>query len=149
MTWHRKGSSIGGCPDLPSDIDLKICNAIAWLQSKLIRWNVGNCDQVSFGMLIPSLPDLLYPKDIDFDFPGLQILISLKSEELSNFNPLMLYGENPTTLAHSLEAFVGIMNYNRVHHQVNGGSMMASPSSTAASLIYVSSWDDAAGGIST
>jgi hypothetical protein len=56
----------------------------------------------------------------------------------------MLYRKSPTNLVHSLEAFVGTIDYNRVHHQVNDGSRMASPSSTAGYLIYVPSWDDAA-----
>lgn len=144
MTWHQKGSSIGGCPDLPEDIDLRISNTIAWLGRKLFCWNVESCDQVGFELLIPSLLDLLHQEDINFDFPGLHVLMSLRSKKLSRFDPLMLYGADSSTLVHSLEAFVGIIDYNKVHHQVNGGSMMASPSSTAAYLIYVSSWNDAA-----
>jgi len=56
----------------------------------------------------------------------------------------MLCRKSPTNLVHSLEAFVGIIDYNIVHHQVNDGSRMASPSSTAGYLIYVPSWDHAA-----
>ena len=144
IRWHQKEPSIRGCPDLPSDLDLRLSIAIAWLDRKLNSWDVGACDHVGFEMLIPSLLGLLEQEGINFNFPGLQTLQLLKERKLSGFHPTMIYDGGPTTLTHSLEAFVGVVDYNRVNHLTTGGSMMGSPSSTAAYLIYTSLWDDAA-----
>ncbi|KAF7864083.1 hypothetical protein EAF04_007048 [Stromatinia cepivora] len=67
-----------------------------------------------------------------------------EQEEAGKVRHNMLYGKQETTLVHSLEAFVGKIDFNRVRHHAVGGSMMASPASTAAYLMYSSSWDDAA-----
>ena len=144
LSWHRKEPSIEGCPDLPNDLDLRISNAKVWLEMKLNSWNVEVCDHVGFELLVPSLLALLDQEGIDFEFPGLQTLHLLKLRKLSKFDPAMIYDGHPTTLIHSLEAFMGVIDYDRVGQQSSGGSMMASPSSTAAYLIYKSSWDEAA-----
>ena len=51
---------------------------------------------------------------------------------------MMLYGTAKTTLLHSLEVFVGKIDFNKIHHYLSCGSMMASPLSTAAYLMNFS-----------
>ncbi|QSZ31417.1 hypothetical protein DSL72_000982 [Monilinia vaccinii-corymbosi] len=63
---------------------------------------------------------------------------------MAKFRPGILYRTFKTILLHSLEAFVGKMDFNRiVHYKINGHSM-ASPSSTAAYLMNCSVWDQEA-----
>jgi chaperone required for assembly of F1-ATPase len=56
-----------------------------------------------------------------------------------------LTGSKQTTLTHSLEAFVGTLDYDQVkNHKMPNGSMLVSPSSTAAYLMNTTEWDDKA-----
>ncbi|KAF7916074.1 hypothetical protein EAE99_009827 [Botrytis elliptica] len=65
----------------------------------------------------------------------------LNKEKLANLDPEILYDESQTTLLHSLEAFVGIIDFNRLGHQKRFGGTLASPSLTAAYLMNISTWD--------
>lgn len=57
----------------------------------------------------------------------------------------VIHEENQTTLLHSFEAMVGILDFDTVkHHRLRNGSMMNSPSLTAAYLMNASTWDDEA-----
>jgi len=143
---HRKESSCKGCPPLPPDIDSRVLRGISWLTHRLQSWDVEASEHVGFEILIPSLLDLLRREEISFDFPGSEQLARLNLKKLARFNPQILYRQVQTTLVHSLEAFVGKIDFDRVrHHQVDG-SMMSSPAATAAYLIYASSWDSTAEG---
>ncbi|KAF7904155.1 hypothetical protein EAF00_001489 [Botryotinia globosa] len=60
---------------------------------------------------------------------------------MAKFHPEVLYRPTKTTLLHSLEAFIGKIDFDRiVHHKIHG-HFMASPSSTAAYLMNCSVWD--------
>ena len=55
----------------------------------------------------------------------------------------MIYGGH-TTLLHSLEAFVGEIDFDMLKDRKTFGSMMGSPASTAAYLMNASRWDSEA-----
>jgi hypothetical protein len=56
-------------------------------------------------------------------------------------NPIQSIRSPTSTLIHSLEALVGKVDFDRMRHLKADGSMLASPSSTAAYLMNVSTWD--------
>ncbi len=68
--------------------------------------------------------------------------MDLNAKKMSHIDLSVLYGNAKTTMLHSLEAFCGKINFDQVSHHKVFGSMMASPSSTAAYLTYRSTWDD-------
>ena len=50
----------------------------------------------------------------------------------------------PSSILYSLESFIGIIDFDKLSRYLRNGSMMGSPSSTAAYLMNVSKWDDSA-----
>ncbi|KAH9986482.1 hypothetical protein F4779DRAFT_624274 [Xylariaceae sp. FL0662B] len=63
---------------------------------------------------------------------------------MSRFVPESLYGRKPSTALHSLETLGGELDFENIAHRKAGGSMMGSPSSTAAYLMYATNWDSEA-----
>lgn len=127
-----------------ADLDGRVKCATAWLQQKLERWDVGRTENVAFEILIPTHLDLLRAEGVEFQFPGFAELKKLNAVKMAKFVPEFLYGDSQTTLVHSLEAFVGKIDFDRVKHRLENGSMMYSPSSTAAYLMNASEWNDEA-----
>lgn len=145
MLWHQKSSlNDQHFESTPDRLSRPISSAISWLKTKLEGWDVEASDQVGFEMLVPSLLRLLEQEWIHFQFPGSRRLEQLNAAKLSKFDPHMLYSDKKSTLVHSLEAFVGMIDFDNIGHHLSDGSMMASPSSTAAYLIYSTKWDHAA-----
>ncbi|PQE15285.1 ent-kaurene synthase protein [Rutstroemia sp. NJR-2017a BVV2] len=128
------------------DIQLRISQATAFLSSKLQTWNVEDTVHVGFEILVPALLDFLEQESdpVHFEFPGRELLMQMNMKKLKRFEPTMLYGKTQTTLLHSLEAFVGKIDFDRVVHHRVSGSMMGSPSATAAYLMNASTWDEEA-----
>ena len=54
----------------------------------------------------------------------------------------MLYKQKQYTVLHSLEALVGKIDFDKIAHHKVSSSMMASPSATAAYLMYSTKWDE-------
>ncbi|PLN83655.1 Ent-kaurene synthase, partial [Aspergillus taichungensis] len=129
---------------LQSDLDDHIHRATSFLEKKLQTWDVESTDHVGFEILVPTHLRLLADQGVTFSFPGLETLINLNQTKLRKFVPEFLYSDIPTTLTHSLEAFAGQIEFDKVKHRLDFGSMMASPSSTAAYLIHASQWNDEA-----
>ncbi|KAJ6438808.1 Copalyl diphosphate synthase-like protein [Purpureocillium lavendulum] len=77
-----------------------------------------------------------------FEFDAKEALMSIHDLKMRRFWPEFLYGSRQTTALHSLEAFIGKIDFNRVSHHKVHGSMMGSPSSTAAYLMHTSGWDE-------
>jgi aphidicolan-16beta-ol synthase/syn-copalyl-diphosphate synthase len=127
------------------DLEKRIERATQSLQHQLAEWDVASTTHVGFEIIVPALLDLLACEGIGFFFKAHDDLIKARAAKLKRFDPeLLLYGKHKSTLLHSLEAFTGRIDYDKLaHHKVNG-SLMASPSSTAAYLMNVSSWDDEA-----
>ena len=94
---------------------------------------------VGFELLVPAHLDLLEKEGLFFDFPARTALMKIRAKKLSHFRPEMVYGEAKTTALQSLESNIGQIDFGRVSHHKVLGSMIASPSSTAAYLIYSSS----------
>ena len=126
---------------LPSDIENRISNACAALENMLQHWDVQASVHVGFEILVPALLQSLEKKGFSFAIPGHRFLEVLNQKKLAKFDARILYGKVPTTLIHSLEAFTGRIDFDRVCHHKIGGSMMCSPSATAAYLINSSTWD--------
>lgn len=141
MLWHKK-EDLQDTLNSATDIQSRIDKAITRLAEQLNTWEVKASDQVGFEVLIPSLLDVLAREKIVFDFPGSALLSSLRAQKLLHFTPELLYGPSQTTLVHSLEAMIGVIDFDKVRHHKIDGSMMASPSSTAAYLMFASAWDD-------
>ncbi|KAL8820701.1 MAG: hypothetical protein Q9223_001124 [Gallowayella weberi] len=116
--------------------------ATDFLQTALNNWDVAGTLHVGFEILVPSLLNLLDKAGTEFNFPGRRLLCTMRDSKMTRFHPSIMYSETQTTLLHSLEALVGLIDFDRIsHHKING-SMMASPSSTAAYLIYATVWDN-------
>jgi len=123
----------------------RILAAEHYLRAKLNQWDVAACVHVGFEILVPALLGLLEHSFEKFEFPERQQLMDRNHSKLQKFCPETLYGKQKTTLLHSLEAFVGKIDFDKVaQHLDEHGSMMASPAATAAYLIYCSEWDEAA-----
>ena len=145
MSWHQRCQfNDDHCDLMSNQLSKRISKAICWLGKKLEGWDIEASDQVGFEMLIPSHLRLLERERIHFQFPASRRLEQLNAAKLAKFDPQMLYSDTRSTLVHSLEAFVGIIEFDKIGHHLNDGSMMASPSSTAAYLIFSTKWNDAA-----
>ena len=139
LKLHADAPQYSGC-HLPTDVGARISKANAFLQRTLEEWKVEEIVNVGSEILIPSHLQLLQQRGFSYNFPCKETLMSLNRKKLAEFNPQMLYGSLETSLVHSLEAFVGMIDFDKVSHHRRGGSMMGSPSSTAAFLMYSSSW---------
>ncbi|KAE9970957.1 hypothetical protein BLS_004670 [Venturia inaequalis] len=126
---------------LPHDIETRIERAKESIARQLQAWDVESTMHVGFEYLVPALLTMLEADGIHFQFPGKDRLITINHKKMSRFQPAMLYGEQKITALHSLEAFIGLIDFDRVRHHKTFGSMMASPSSTAAYLMSASQWD--------
>lgn len=115
----------------------------AYLSRKLKMWEVKRATSVGFEVLVPAMLDLLEREHIEFSFPGKQHLFAMRDRKLSRI--LVQDIQNgPSTLLHSFEALFGheaVFSTSINHHLVDG-SMMASPSATAALLMQ--RWDERA-----
>ena len=146
LALRRHASAPGPNDGLGEELLTKTYRGAAFVQTLLQSWDVESTLHVGFELLVSTLLDLLEEDGLVFSFPGRQMLLQLKDKKLTKFEPEMLYDDNKSTsgLTHSLEAFAGKLNFDKVaHHKVYGG-MMGSAAATAAYLIYSSSWDDKA-----
>lgn len=123
------------------DIDTRISRAEAVLRDSLHRWDVASTIHVGYELLVPQLLQMLEEFGFAFEFPGKDSLLALHAQKMSHFDNNLLYQTTQTTALHSLEAFIGKIDFDKIKHQTRMGSMLASPSSTAAYLQYSKSWD--------
>ncbi|KAJ4286478.1 hypothetical protein N0V90_013178 [Kalmusia sp. IMI 367209] len=120
----------------------RIENAKVAILRLLKDWDVRETCHVGFEILVPSLLERLSSHHIELhDFPGRILLYQLYQKKLNQFPFDLLYGKTQTTLLHSLEAFVGRVDFQRLSHHLTGGSMLGSPASTAAYLMEIREWD--------
>jgi hypothetical protein len=126
-----------------SDLSDRIDRATQFISKRLSLWDTELTERVAFELLIPSMLDLLELEGLSLRWPSADKLRRLNQNKMSKLNVQLLY-KYPTTILHSLEAFIGVIDFDKIAHHLSGGSMMASPSSTAAYLMNVSTWDDAA-----
>ncbi|KAL9086095.1 MAG: hypothetical protein Q9165_007307 [Trypethelium subeluteriae] len=120
----------------------RIEKATSALRSLLDQWNVEATVHVGFEILIPALLTYLEQEGLHFDFAGKRQLYAINAKKLAKFRPEYLYTNVKMSALHSLEAFIGNLDFDRVRHHKVRGAFMASPSSTAAYLMNSSTWDD-------
>ncbi|KAE8375466.1 terpenoid cyclases/protein prenyltransferase alpha-alpha toroid [Aspergillus bertholletiae] len=140
LETHAENPIIGTDPPV-EDIKERIGRAQDSLSRQLQEWNVNDTVHVGFEIILPALLRLLRKRGHHFEFDGSADLEELNRIKLSKFKPEALYSFKTTAL-HSLEAFIGMIDFDKVAHQKVNGSFMFSPSSTAAYLMFASSWDD-------
>lgn len=122
-------------------LQVRIDDATPALQRLLNGWDVVSTRHVGFEVLVPALLEYLRALGIRFDFPQSQALSEVQQQKLRRFDPKYLYGKVQLTALHSLEAFIGKVDFDKLaHHKTKG--FMASPSSTAAYLMHASAWDE-------
>ena len=127
---------------LPEELSRRLSSAAEALRIQLQVWDVNKTVHVGFEVLVPAMLALLEEQGFPFDFAGRESLMKLNQLRMSQFKLAYLYSPVKTTALHSLEAFAGKLDYDKVRHHKSFGAYMASPSSTAACLMYSSSWDD-------
>ena len=95
---------------------------------------------------MPSLLRLLGEHGVVFDIQHIQALMRLANSKIAKVDKLAqaLYNGCQVTALHSLEAFIGVIDFDRLKGCKRTNGMLGSPSSTAAYLMYVSVWDDEA-----
>lgn len=140
MCRHRQhGSSV---PVPKDELDAKISKASKYLGDQLHGLDLKMTLPVGFEMILPALLTLLSDHDIKFEFTARPALFKIRDRKLACIDLESIYNGAKSTILHSLEAFVGTVDFDRLAHHKVLGSMMASPSSTAAYLMHSSSWDD-------
>ncbi|KAG6040943.1 hypothetical protein E4U41_006534 [Claviceps citrina] len=130
-----------------NEIHQRIERGYASLQQQLSQWNdVEKTNHIGVELIMPALFVYLQQErdSLVFDFPCKKVLESMNKAKMAQFNLQALYTRRPSSALHSLEAFLGQLDFDRVSHHLYHGSMMASPSSTAAYLISASEWSDEA-----
>ena len=128
--------------DIENHLVQRIESARSGLQNLLQDWDVDKAAHVGFEILVPSLLRQLEQHDVHFKFAGRRRLMELHAIKMEKFRPELLYSMPKTTLLHSLEAFVGLIDFDRVsHHCSEEVGMFGSPAATAAYLACASAWD--------
>ena len=137
MKKHSNTSSQEKSVDAP-DLESRMLMATNYIRESLQCWDVNATVHVGFEVLVPALLSMLEDEQVTFDFPGKPLL-----EKMEKFDLEVLH-IHPSSLLHSLEAFVGRIKYDKFSHFKAFGSMMGSPASTAAYLMGCSTWDEEA-----
>lgn len=128
----------------PQDLTARIQKATKFLKDELSAWDVSMTDHVGFEIIVPAMLQTLEEEDSScvFSFESKKRLMKIHDAKMSRFRPEYLYGQRRMTALHSLESFIGKIDFDKVaHHKVNG-SMLGSPSSTAAYLNHSSTWNE-------
>ncbi|KAL8723334.1 MAG: hypothetical protein Q9181_007307 [Wetmoreana brouardii] len=141
---HHKSARLRLDDALPLDLDSRIQRAEFALRQQLEKWDVGATLHVGYEILVPSLLDQLEAQGLFFEFPGKHRLLKAYSQKMKIFDAALFYSTEQYSALHSLEAFIGKVDSDKLKHNTRDGSMLASPSSTAAYLIHSSHWDEEA-----
>jgi len=122
----------------------RVEKGIQAVRQLLLSWDVSSCREVGFEVLVPAMLSLVEKqRDSNLEFPARERLLQLRQAKLSKISPKLLYSHAPKSLLHSMEAFYQDpeFDFNRVRHHLVNGSLMASPSATAAFVMRVDSPD--------
>ncbi|KAI0898671.1 Ent-kaurene synthase [Annulohypoxylon nitens] len=125
------------------------------LNNLLNNWDISSTDQVGFEILIIKHLSLLEDEGLAFQFPGWETLKALRDSKVNKlpirrvitawFISKDAVYEGPSTLHHSLEALIGVIEFDKLKRWLgDDGSMCGSISSTVAYLMYSSTWDQEA-----
>lgn len=146
LALQKRAANISGSSH--TYIATRSAKAETALVGMLNGWDIASCDRVGFEVIVPALMRLLEPHGYHFakHLSGKHgdSLTVFYEKKVSKFFPI-LFSDSPTTLIHSLEAFAGKLDYDKVkHHRTPRGDMLGSPSSTAAYLMFAPTWDEQA-----
>lgn len=122
----------------PAGLEERISRGLLSLNRMLDEWKIEDTWNVGFEILVPAMLDYLGEHDMKFDFPCCSALYRIRDAKLSmlNLRGLEEDGAAPHSILHSLEALRRHLDFNRVAQHKVCGSIMASPSATAAYLIF-------------
>ncbi|KAF1962457.1 Ent-kaur-16-ene synthase [Byssothecium circinans] len=126
------------------DIELRIKRGIQSLEMQLEAWDdLWDTNHIGVELIIPALLRYLESEDerLHFIFGSETALMQMHEAKMVRFDPEALYRTRPSSALHNLEALIGRIDFDRVEHHLFNGSMLASPSSTAAFLMSASSWN--------
>jgi hypothetical protein len=138
---HMKAGDTSSSEDLPT----RISDATEFLTQRLSELDPCTADGAAFEVLIPSMLDLLEIDGIQLRFPECDRLRDENHRRMAKINFSALY-QNPESILHSLESFIGLVDFDRLGVHLRDGGMMGSPASTAAYLMNASNWNEAAEG---
>lgn len=91
-----------------------------YLEKELQKWDVESSMHVGFEKLIPTLLTMLENENIYLNFPGPKLLQELNAVKVNGIDLEKLY-KTPTTFLHSLEAFIGTLDFDRMGHHKRFG----------------------------
>lgn len=124
------------------ELSPRLKRAQKFLSRKLDSWDSSATMPVGFEIILPALLQYLEHKGLVFVFAGRSEIEKIGNMKLARFKPSILESGVETTIVHSLEAMIGKVDYDRLKIQKRYGSMMASPSATAAYMMHVTEWDN-------
>ncbi|MCJ1342375.1 geranylgeranyl pyrophosphate synthetase [Peltigera leucophlebia] len=119
----------------------RVSKAERFLQREMSDWEPELSSHTGFEILIPALLSMLEDEGITLHFAGRQRLMKLKQEFFAKFDLQNLYKSENSSILYFLEAFLGLGDFERLGLHKARGSIMRSPSSTAAYLIGLRLWD--------
>ncbi|KAI1127673.1 hypothetical protein F5Y10DRAFT_191325 [Nemania abortiva] len=123
------------------DWALRRVNAERELKSMLEAWDVLATNQAGYEPLVFKHICLLRDEGIDLQLSAWDTLSTLYDLNLNQL-PIPLSYNEPTTLLHPLEVFIGSIDFDKIRHlREEDGSILGSPASTAVYLICSSVWD--------
>ncbi|KAF1921227.1 Ent-kaur-16-ene synthase [Ampelomyces quisqualis] len=128
----------------PSELAQRIKKGLKSLQMQLVAWDdLLDTNHIGVELIVPALLGYLTAEDmtLQFTFESESILEQIHAAKMARFKPESLYQERPSSALHHLEALIGKIDFDKVEHHLFNGSMLASPSSTAAFLMHASSWN--------
>ena len=128
---------------LLNDIESRISRATVAIEKMLQAWKVEAATTCAFEVIVPAHLDLLAENGVHLEFDGKAQLMKLFRDKISALDSEQLSGQKTSTISYSLEAFLHL-NFDNIRHQTAFGSMLGSPSSTAAYLMRTSHWDEEA-----
>ncbi|KAL4974589.1 terpenoid cyclases/protein prenyltransferase alpha-alpha toroid [Aspergillus desertorum] len=129
-----------------SDLSSRIIKAKGWLDTALRGLDdllATSTLTVGVELRIPAILSHLEREGHIFDFDR-TLLTKLESKKLLKINLNTIFSGPQSSLLHSLEAVVEKVDFEALRHHKVLGSMLASPSATAAYLMYNPVWDDEA-----
>ncbi|KAK2763882.1 hypothetical protein FQN54_009500 [Arachnomyces sp. PD_36] len=128
------------------DIQARILKAKQFLNTALKSLDhlLATCTlPVSLELRLPALLDLLEAEGHTFDYDR-TYLTNLQSRKLSKINLDAVFNGPQSSLLHSVEVLIGKIDFQRLAQHKVLGSILASPSATAAYLMYNPVWDEEA-----
>ncbi|QKX54174.1 uncharacterized protein TRUGW13939_01258 [Talaromyces rugulosus] len=129
------------------EINSRCDHAIRFIENRLPLWSINGVDETLFvgiELWLPVLLQQLKEMGVVFNVPGIDRINLMREKKLSKIPAEALYGKYKLASAHSLERFIGLVDFDQIHHQKTVGSMCGSPASTAVYLMYCTSWDEEA-----